>query len=81
VLPKVKSWRDAADTSYRKNHREEAKLWLLHTPSLCIASPLHIKWRNQKGSRQHPYGLGRHRQQGELSGMQYSHRKPWARSA
>jgi hypothetical protein len=26
VLPKVKSWRDAADTSYRKNHREEAKL-------------------------------------------------------
>jgi hypothetical protein len=24
--PKVKSWRDAGDTPYRKNHREEAKL-------------------------------------------------------
>jgi hypothetical protein len=26
VPPKVKSWRDAGDTPYRKNHREEAKL-------------------------------------------------------
>jgi hypothetical protein len=26
VSPKVKSWRDAGDTPYRKNHREEAKL-------------------------------------------------------
>jgi hypothetical protein len=26
VPPKVKSWRDAGDTHYRKNHREEAKL-------------------------------------------------------
>jgi hypothetical protein len=26
MLPKVKSWRDAGDTHYRKNHREEAKL-------------------------------------------------------
>jgi hypothetical protein len=26
VLPKVKSWRNAGDTPYRKNHGEEAKL-------------------------------------------------------
>jgi hypothetical protein len=26
MSPKVKSWRDAVDTPYRKNHREEAKL-------------------------------------------------------
>jgi hypothetical protein len=26
MLPKVKSWRDAGDTLYRKNHQEEAKL-------------------------------------------------------
>jgi hypothetical protein len=26
VLPKIKSWRDARDTPYRKNHQEEAKL-------------------------------------------------------
>jgi hypothetical protein len=26
VPPKVKSWRDAGDTPYRKNHTEEAKL-------------------------------------------------------
>jgi hypothetical protein len=26
VLPKVKSWRDAGDIPYRKNHQEEAKL-------------------------------------------------------
>jgi hypothetical protein len=26
VPPKVKSWRDAGDTPYRKNHPEEAKL-------------------------------------------------------
>jgi hypothetical protein len=26
MLPKIKSWRDAGDTSYRKNHQEEAKL-------------------------------------------------------
>jgi hypothetical protein len=25
VLPKIKSWRDAGDTPYRKNHQEEAK--------------------------------------------------------
>jgi hypothetical protein len=25
MLPKVKSWRDAGDTPYRKNHREQAK--------------------------------------------------------
>jgi hypothetical protein len=70
VPPKVKSWRDAGDTHYRKNHREEAKLWLLHTPSPRIASPLHVKQRNQKGSCaatrcQCPEGLGRHRPQGE----------------
>jgi hypothetical protein len=46
MLPKVKSWRDAGDTPYRKNHQEEAKPQLLHTPSPCIASPLHIKRRN-----------------------------------
>jgi hypothetical protein len=50
VLPKVKSWRDAGDTPYRKNHQEEAKPQLLHTPSLRIASPLYGKWRNQEGS-------------------------------
>jgi hypothetical protein len=50
MLPKVKSWRDTGETLCRKNHQEEAKLWLLHTPSLCIASPLHGKWRNQEGS-------------------------------
>jgi hypothetical protein len=59
--PKVKSWRDAGDTPYRKNDREEAKFWLLQTSSLHIASPLHIKQRNQEGShttatRQHPDG-------------------------
>jgi hypothetical protein len=47
---KVKSWRHVGDTLCRKNHQEEAKLWHLHTTSLCIASPLHIKWRNQEGS-------------------------------
>jgi hypothetical protein len=26
VPPKVKSWRDAGDTPYRKKHQEEAKL-------------------------------------------------------
>jgi hypothetical protein len=26
VPPKVKSWRDAGDKSYRKNHQEQAKL-------------------------------------------------------
>jgi hypothetical protein len=25
VPPKVKSWRDAGDSPYRKNHQEEAK--------------------------------------------------------
>jgi hypothetical protein len=25
MLPKVKSWRDAGDTAYRKDHLEEAK--------------------------------------------------------
>jgi hypothetical protein len=84
--PKVKSWRDTGDTPYRKNHQEEAKRWLLHTSSLCIASPPHVKRRNQEGSRattrrQHPDGLGRCRPQGELSGTWYFHRQPWARSA
>jgi hypothetical protein len=51
VLPKVKSWRDSGDTPGMKNHQEEPKLRLLHTPSPCIASPLHIKQRNQEGSR------------------------------
>jgi hypothetical protein len=50
TLLKIKSWRDAGDTPYRKNHQEEAKFWLLHTPSPCIASPLHIKWRNKESS-------------------------------
>jgi hypothetical protein len=58
--PKVKSWREAGDTPYRKKHREEAK-----------ASPLHIKRRNQEGSCaarcQRPDSLGRHRPEGELS--------------
>jgi hypothetical protein len=26
MLPKLKSWRDAGDAPYRKNHQEEAKL-------------------------------------------------------
>jgi hypothetical protein len=50
MLPKVKSWRDAGDTPCRKNHQEEAKVRLLHTPSLCITSPLHVKRRNQEVS-------------------------------
>jgi hypothetical protein len=50
VLPKVKSWRDTGETPHRENYREEAKLWLLHTPSPCITSPLYVKQRNQ-GSR------------------------------
>jgi hypothetical protein len=50
MLPKVKSWRDAGETLCRKNHQEEAKLQLLHTPRLRIASPLHVKQRNQEGS-------------------------------
>jgi hypothetical protein len=50
VLLKVKSWRDAGDTPGRKNHQEEAKFQHLHSPSLHIASPFHIKRRNQEGS-------------------------------
>jgi hypothetical protein len=57
----------------------------LHTHSLCIASPLHVKRRNQEGSLatrcQLPDYLGTCRPPSELSGMQYSHRQPWARSA
>jgi hypothetical protein len=49
MLPKVKSWRDAGDTPGRKNHKEEAKLQLLHTSSPHIASQLHDKQRNQEG--------------------------------
>jgi hypothetical protein len=52
VLPKIKSWRDAGDTPYRKNHREEAKLGLLlHTPSPRIAktkTKLNNKQQQQK---------------------------------
>jgi hypothetical protein len=85
MLPKLKSWRDTGDTPYRKNHWEEAKLWLLHTPSPRIAFPLHVKQRNQEGSRttrrQGPDCLKRHRPQGKLSSTQYSHRQSWARSA
>jgi hypothetical protein len=51
LLLKVKSWRDTRDTPGRKNHQEEAKLQHLHTPNLYIASPLHVKQRNQEGSR------------------------------
>jgi hypothetical protein len=83
VLPKVKSWRDTGDKPYRKNHWEKAKLWLLHTLSPRIASPLHIKWRNQEGSRtakrQHPDGLGRRGPQSKVSGTWISHRQPWPR--
>jgi hypothetical protein len=50
LLPKVNSWRNAGDTPCRKNHQEEAKLQHLHSPSTCITSPLHVKWRNQEGS-------------------------------
>jgi hypothetical protein len=50
MLPKVNSWRDAGDTPGRKNHQEEAKFQYLQTPSLHIASPLHVKQRNQEGS-------------------------------
>jgi hypothetical protein len=67
----VKSWRDTGDTPCRQNHREEAKLWPLHTSSQCRASPLHVKQRKQEGpqatSPQRPDDLGR-RRQGELSG-------------
>jgi hypothetical protein len=54
----------------------------IHTPNPRIASPLHIKQRNQEGSctttrLQCPDGLA-HK---ELSGMRYSRRQPWARSA
>jgi hypothetical protein len=34
MLPKVKSWRDAGDTHYRKNHPEEAK-FDSSTPPAC----------------------------------------------
>jgi hypothetical protein len=50
MLPKMKSWREAGDMPCRKNHHKEEKLQHLHTPSPCIASPLHVKWRNQVGS-------------------------------
>jgi hypothetical protein len=50
VLPKIKSWRVAGDTPYRKNQWEETKPWLLYTPSPWTASPLHIKWKNQRAS-------------------------------
>jgi hypothetical protein len=33
--PKVKSWRDAGDTPYRKNHQEEAKNFDSSTPPVC----------------------------------------------
>jgi hypothetical protein len=55
------------------------------TPPAC-AENLHFTLKGetrrapQATSRLHPDGLGRHRQ-GELSGMRYSHRQPWARSA
>jgi hypothetical protein len=53
-------------------------------PSLRRESPFHVKCRNQEGpqaaSGPHPDGLGRCRQ-GELRGMWYFHRQPWARSA
>jgi hypothetical protein len=45
VLLKVKSWRDAGETLCGINNQEEAKLQFPHLP---IASPLHIKWRNQE---------------------------------
>jgi hypothetical protein len=50
VPPKVKPWRDAGDMPCKKNHKEEAKLQHLHITSPHIASPLHVKWRNQEGS-------------------------------
>jgi hypothetical protein len=49
VLPIVKSWRNARDTPCRQGHQEEAKLWPLHTSSLCRESPLYVKRRNQEG--------------------------------
>jgi hypothetical protein len=54
MLPKVNSWRDAGDTPGRKNHQEEAKLQHFHTTSPCIASPCHVKWRNQEGASSYP---------------------------
>jgi hypothetical protein len=49
--PKVNSWRDTGNTPGRKNHQEEAKLCDLHTLSQHIASPSHVKQKNQEGSR------------------------------
>jgi hypothetical protein len=81
VLPKVKSRRDAGDMPGRKNHEEEAKLWLLHTPRPRIVFPLHIKWRNKEGScatrRQLPNCLGRCRPPGELSSTWQISIAPW----
>jgi hypothetical protein len=51
MFPKVKSWRDTGDTPCSQGHREERKLWPLHTSSRCRESPLHIKWGNQEGPR------------------------------
>jgi hypothetical protein len=48
MLPKIESWRDTEDTHYRKNHQEEAKLWLLNTPTPCRTSPLYVKQRNRR---------------------------------
>jgi hypothetical protein len=70
VLPKVKSWRDAGKTLCRKDHQEEAKLWHLHTPSPCIASPLHVKWRNKEGS---------HTARCQLLPVQEKHTTRWAK--
>jgi hypothetical protein len=86
MLPKVESWRDTGNTFCRKNHQEEAKFQYLHTPSPHIASPLHVKQRNQEGSHttrhQLPTCLGeRSRPPGELSSTQYSHKQPWDKSA
>jgi hypothetical protein len=70
--PIVKSWRDAGDTICRQNHREEAKLWPLHTFSWCRESLLHVKWRNKEGTwaaiHPCPDDLGR-RGQGEFRGI------------
>jgi hypothetical protein len=46
-------WRN----TLQENHQEEAKLQHLHIPHPHITSPLHIKWRNQEGSRAAHYQL------------------------
>jgi hypothetical protein len=49
VLLKVKSLLSCWRHTWQENPPRRGKLWHLWTPSLHIASPYHLIWRNQEG--------------------------------